>query len=136
MTDSMIVEAIRSVQPQKVTETWETADVVEAAPVANPASVERFQEAMATESVSETTKVETIPFADQLSASWRMAQEDHQGLLHRMRALSELNGKDGLTAAHLTELQYDVMTLSFQQEIVTKVADKMSNAVQTLIKNQ
>ena len=136
MTDSMIVEAIRSVKSQDVEGTRETLAVGAAAPVANPASVERFQAAMATESVAETTKVDAIPFADQMASAWRTAQADHQGLLHRMRALSEMNGKDGLTAAHLTELQYDVMTLSFQQEIVTKVADKASNAVQTLIKNQ
>ena len=136
MTDSMIVEAIRTVQPNKVAGAEETVAVGEAAPVANPASVEKFQAAMAAESVAETTKVDSIPFADQMASAWRTAQADHQGLLHRMRALSELNGKDGMTAAHLTELQYDVMTLSFQQEVVTKVADKTSSAIQTLVKNQ
>ena len=36
----------------------------------------------------------------------------------------------------MLELQYEVMNLSFQQDVVTKIADKASNAVQTLIKNQ
>ena len=38
--------------------------------------------------------------------------------------------------ANLQQLQYEVMNLSFQQEGVTKVADKSSNAIQTLVKNQ
>ena len=41
-----------------------------------------------------------------------------------------------LSAPELVELQYEVMNLAFQQEVVTKVADKSSNAIQTLIKNQ
>ena len=134
MTDSMIVEAIRSVPKVGVAE--DGAAVGAAAPTASPDAVAKFQAAMATEPVEETTKVVSIPFADQISSVWRTAQENHQGLLHRMRALSEMNGKEGMTSVHLAELQYDVMTLSFQQEIVTKVADKASNAVQTLIKNQ
>ena len=39
-------------------------------------------------------------------------------------------------AVELTELQYEVHNLAFQQEVVAKVADKSSNAIQTLIKNQ
>jgi type III secretion system YscI/HrpB-like protein len=42
----------------------------------------------------------------------------------------------GPSSAELVELQYEVMNLSFQQEVVAKVADKTSNAVQTLVKNQ
>ncbi len=134
MADSIIVDAIRSVPRVGVAEEQEAVGA--AAPVANPDSVAKFQAAMGVEQVEGASKVIEVPFASEVSNAWRMAQDDHQGLLHRMRALSELNGKEGLTAAHLAELQYDVMTLSFQQEIVTKVADKASNAVQTLIKNQ
>ena len=42
----------------------------------------------------------------------------------------------GPSSAELVELQYEVMNLSFQQEVVAKVADKTSSAVQTLVKNQ
>ena len=42
----------------------------------------------------------------------------------------------GPASGELLELQYEVMNLSFQQEVVTKVADKSSSAIQTLIKNQ
>ena len=77
-----------------------------------------------------------VPFDSQVSAAWRSAQANNQGMLHRIQALSELQGRHSLSAAELVELQYEVMNLSFQQEVVTKVADKTSTAVQTLIKNQ
>ncbi len=131
MTDGMIVEAIRSV---RMNEADQAVAMGSAQPAASPAAVERFQAVMASEEVVAPTA--TVPFADELSDVWRSAQADHQGLLHRMRALSELNGKEGVTAAALLEMQYDVANLAFQQEVVSKVADKSSNALQTLIKNQ
>lgn len=130
MTNEMIVEAVRSV---RMSQANQARPLAEAQPTASPAAVERFQAVMASD---EPARTQAVPFADEMSAVWRSAQADHQGLLHRMRALSELNGKEGLTAAVLLEMQYDVMTLAFQQEVVSKVADKSSNAIQTLIKNQ
>ena len=59
-----------------------------------------------------------------------------QGILHRIRALCDLKETHSPSAGNLIELQYEVMNLAFQQEVVTKVADKSSNAIQTLIKNQ
>ena len=134
MTDSMIVEAIRSVRSNPANS---TAQIPEGAiaPTASPEAVSRFQSAMAAP-VDEAAQVASIPFVDQASAVWRSAQENRQGLLHRIRALSEMNGTTGPSSASLMELQYEVANLSFQQEVVTKVADKTSNAVQTLIKNQ
>ena len=81
-------------------------------------------------------QVEAVPFADKVSASWRSAMDNHQGIVHRIKALTELSGRHSLSAAELTELQYEVHNLAFQQEVVAKVADKSSNAIQTLIKNQ
>ena len=94
---------------------------------ADPAAVARFNAAM---------DVTPVPFASEASAAWRSAQANNQGILHRIRALSELNKMHGPSAGDMVELQYEVMNLSFQQEIVTKVADKSSNAIQTLVKNQ
>lgn len=99
----------------------------------DPSSVSRFQAAMG---VDGPKSADPIPFASEASAAWRMAQENNQGLLHRIRALSELGKMHGPAALNMVELQYEVMNLSFQQEVVTKVADKASNAIQTLIKNQ
>ena len=130
MTESMVVEAVRAASGSQ-------RPAVDAASgpgaVADPSTVARFQAAMGAQGPAD---VDPIPFASEVSAAWRSAQNNNQGILHRIRALSELGRMHGPSAGELVELQYEVMNLAFQQEIVTKVADKTSNAVQTLIKNQ
>lgn len=131
MTEAMIVEAVRSVGG--ASRQNDPAGVGAASAVADPASVARFQAAMGASPVKE---VDPVPFASEVAATWRSAQANNQGILHRIRALSQLERMHGPSSAELVELQYEVMNLSFQQEIVTKVADKSSTAIQTLIKNQ
>ena len=41
----------------------------------------------------------------------------------------------GRSATEWSKLQYEVANLSFQQEIVTNIAKKASDAVSTLVKN-
>ena len=125
MTESMIVEAVRAAGGPN--SAYDPSAAGAAAPVADPNSVSRFNSAMA---------ADPVPFASEVSAAWRSAQVNNQGILHRIRALSQLDRRDGVCARDMVELQYEVMNLSFQQEVVTKVADKSSNAIQTLIKNQ
>ena len=126
MTEAMIVEAVRAAGGSQLA-VADPATAGAANPVADPAAVARFDAAM---------EVTPVPFATEASAAWRSAQANNQGILHRIRALSELHRMHGPSAGDLVELQYEVMNLSFQQEVVTKVADKSSNAIQTLVKNQ
>ena len=136
MTDPMIVEAIRSI---KLNQAENVAGVQEtAAPqaVASPEAVAHFEAAMGVDKTNETPFANGIPFAEQVSSLWRSTQASNQDHIHRIKALSELNGSTGFSSVDLLELQYEVASLSFQQEVVAKVADKSSNAVQTLIKNQ
>ena len=130
MNEAMIVEAVRAAKP--------ATDVAPQAPnapqaVANPSAVARFEAAMGVDGPREA---DPIPFASEATAVWRSAQINNQGILHRIHALSEMSATHSLSAPEMIELQYEVMNLSFQQEVVTKVADKSSNAIQTLIKNQ
>ncbi len=126
MTEQMIVEAVRAAGgSQPAVANVQTPGAAQS--VADPSAVERFQSAMA---------ADPVPFASEVAASWRSAQVNNQGILHRIRALCELKNTHSPAALNLVELQYEVMNLSFQQEVVTKVADKSSNAIQTLIKNQ
>jgi type III secretion system YscI/HrpB-like protein len=127
MTDAMIIEAVASAGVRGVDPAM-AASGVNAAP--DPDAVAAFQAAMAPEPVAE------IPFADSAARSWQMAHDNNQGIIHRIRALSEMSAERALSAPELYELQYEVANLSFQQEVVAKVADKASQAVQTLIKNQ
>ena len=132
MTESMIVEAVRAAGgPQAVAAVDGQASQVEK--TADPAAVARFQAAMG---VQDAAEVDPVPFASEVSAAWRSAQVNNQGILHRIRALSQLERMHGPASRELVELQYEVANLAFQQEVVTKVADKTSNAIQTLVKNQ
>ena len=128
--ETLAIEAIRASQSAAAAQT--AGQAAAAGPSAPPSAsaVAKFEAAMAPDAPT------AIPFVSQASAAWRSAQANNQGMIHRIRALAELQGRHSLSAAELVELQYEVMNLSFQQEVVTKVADKTSTAVQTLIKNQ
>ena len=132
MTESMIVEAVRAAGgPQRAAA--DPGAVNASVSVADPSAVNRFNAAMG---VQGSTEVDPVPFASEVSAAWQSARANNQGILHRIRALSELGRMHGPAAGDLVELQYEVANLAFQQEVVTKVADKTSNAIQTLVKNQ
>ena len=133
MTETMVIEAIRGISTANPAMQPSAAAVGAAQSVADPSAVARFQSAMGVDGPS---AIDAIPFASEASAAWRSAQVNRQGLLHRIRALSEMRGKHSLSMAEMVELQYDVANLAFQQEVVTKVADKSSQAIQTMIKNQ
>ena len=126
MTEQMIVEAVRAAGGAQPAVT-DPGGLQSSAGVANPSAVQRFEAAMA---------ADPIPFASEATAAWRSAQANNQGILHRIRALSDLRQTHSPSAVNLVELQYEVMNLAFQQEVVTKVADKTSSAIQTLVKNQ
>ena len=129
--ETLAVEAIRASQSATTAQTAAQAAGPSAPPSAS--AVSKFQAAMAADAPQ---GVSEIPFASQVSAAWRSAQANNQGMLHRIRALTDLRGRHSVSAPEMLELQYEVMNLSFQQDVVTKIADKASNAVQTLIKNQ
>ena len=132
MTESMIVEAVRAAGGPSALDKQDMG-VGSPQAVADSSAVSRFQSAMG---VHGTQGVDPVPFASEVAAAWRSAQANNQGILHRIRALSELGRMHGPAALDMVELQYEVMNLSFQQEVVAKVADKTSNAIQTLVKNQ
>ena len=121
MTETMAVEAIRGLSAGAA------FPAEPAIQVADPEAVSRFQDVMA---------ADPVPFADGIRSVWHTAQDNHQGILHRIRALGEMRGEHSLSIAEMSELQYEVANLSFQQEVVAKVADKSSQAIQTLVKNQ
>lgn len=131
MTESMVVEAVRRAAAADGT-AW-AGSPEQVGQVADPSTVSRFQAAMG---VDGPGAVDPVPFASEAAAAWRTAQVNNQGILHRIKALSELGKMHGPSMHDMIELQYEVMNLSFQQEVVTKVADKASNAIQTLVKNQ
>ena len=127
MTEAMIVEAIRSAGGVQAASSVPAAASVQA--VADPDAVAKFQAAMGTEGPT------AIPLASQVAETWHVAQTNHQGMLHRIHSLVDGGRTHALSAAELSELQYEVANLSFQQEVVTNIAKKASDAVSTLVKN-
>ena len=132
MSEVLPIEAIRPVTPD---DPALPPGASAPAPVASPSAVARFEAAMAADAPSAVAPADPIPFADAATAAWRTAQIDNQTILHRIRDLS-FDGVTHASSVELLQLQYDVANLAFQQEVVTKVADKTSTAIQTLIKNQ
>ena len=130
MTESMIVEAVRAAHGIGFDPAMQLQNVGN---VADPSAVERFQAAMGPSAVD---RVDPVPFASEIGAVWNSARVQNQAMLHRIHSLSNLASMESANMAQLIELQYEVMNLSFQQDVVTKVADKASSAIQTLIKNQ
>ena len=139
MTETLPVEAVKAVQTEVTRNVTAVQETTAPRPVASPDAVDRFQAAMGLNAPAPAEgirHIDGIPLANEVAATWRSAQINHQGLLHRIKALTEMSAQDGYSLGQLTELQYEVATLAFQQEVVTKVAEKSSNAIQTLIKNQ
>ncbi len=133
MTESMIVEAVRAAGGPQTAAAAVDSQMAGLEKTADPAAVERFQAAMGVQGKAD---VDPVPFASEVSAAWRSAQVNNQGILHRIRALAQLGAEHSPSAPEMVELQYEVANLAFQQEVVTKVADKTSSAIQTLVKNQ
>ena len=125
MTEQMIVEAVKAAGAAGAPPDPAAVNAIDRVPSVD--AVQRFEAAMA---------ADPVPFVSEASAVWRSAEANNQGILHRIRALCDLKEMHGPAAGNLVELQYEVMNLAFQQEVVTKVADKSSNAIQTLVKNQ
>ena len=97
--------------------------------VPDPNAVQAFEEAMNAGGVAQ------VPFAAQISETWGTAQANYQGMLHRIRALTDMGKTHALSSVELSELQYEVANLSFQQEVVTNVSKKATDAISTLVKN-
>ena len=130
MTESMIIEAVRAARGVG----FENAAMPQAvAGVADPSAVERFQAVMQAAPVA---PIDPVPFASEIGAVWDTARMQNQEMLHRIQGLSNLASMEKASMPQLIELQYEVMNLAFQQDVVTKIADKASTAIQTLIKNQ
>lgn len=124
MTEAMIVEAVRAAGSATQVQSLQAVQQV-----ADPTAVARFEAAMAPQAPTE------IPFASQVAATFNTAQGNYQEILHRIHALSAMSATHALSSAEMFELQYEVANLAFQQDVVTNIAKKASDAVSTLVKN-
>ena len=148
MSEEMAVQAVRAAFGAQAAA--QAGEVTAAAPEASAGQVAAFEEAMraagletvpaaATATVTETTAAADgrlpVPFLDRVSEAFVSSQETAQGITARLESLSRGAGDGMMSAAELMELQYQTAYLKFHLDLVSKVVDRASQAVQTLVKN-
>ncbi len=122
-----------------------SAQATEAATAAkgpDAALVEKFNQVMATADIRPENQIvqpptpTPIPFADRVGQAFRAAEARQFETYGKLHDMVETSKSKTLSLTELMELQYQVANLSIQQELVTKVIDRGSQAIQTLFKNQ
>ena len=137
--NNFIVEAIHAAMSSQA------AQAVNAVQIAQPpdvAAVEKFNQIMATAEIRPENQIVTppeptrVPFADRIGEAFRAAETRQFETYEKLNTLVERGKTTTLSVAELMEIQYQTVNLSIQQELVTKVIDRGSQAIQTLFKNQ
>ena len=131
MTEAMIVEAVRAAGGPQMTAV-DPGAVNASVSVADPSAVSRFNAAMG---VQGTTEADPVPFVSEVSAAWRSAQVNNQGILHRIRALSQLGRMHGPASGELVELQYDLQQWNLALTTMTHINKNMGDALNSLASN-
>lgn len=146
MTEGVNIEKVI----QKVAE--EAAQTEGAAKPAEPVAedVNRFEAAMQGETgqqgvsaaggpveVQQAQKVEGPKnLGDAILEGMERVKESHTGQVDKINQLLEKSGAEPMSVQDAMRLQFELMQLNLQQEVTTKAADKTSQGVQTLFKNQ
>lgn len=145
MSEEMAVQAVRAAFGAQAAA--QAGEVTASAPEATAGQVAAFEEAMraagletvpAAATVTETAAEEgrmAVPFLDRVSEAFVLSQDTAQGITARLESLSRGAGDGMMSAAELMELQYQTAYLKFHLDLVSKVVDRGSQAVQTLVKN-
>ena len=145
MSEEMAVQAVRAAFGAQAAA--QAGEVTAAAPEATAGQVAAFEEAMraagletvpAAATVTGTAAAEgrmAVPFLDRVSEAFVSSQDTAQGITARLESLSRGAGDGMMSAAELMELQYQTAYLKFHLDLVSKVVDRGSQAVQTLVKN-
>ena len=145
MSEEMAVQAVRAAFGAQAAA--QAGEVTASAPEATAGQVAAFEEAMraagletvpASAAVTETAAAEgrmAVPFLDRVSEAFVSSQDTAQGITARLESLSRGAGDGMMSAAELMELQYQTAYLKFHLDLVSKVVDRGSQAVQTLVKN-
>lgn len=127
MVEAMAVEAVRAAgAPQSVAYLNGLSDVRRAA---DPEAVAEFQRAMGPDAAN------PVPFASQVAEAWHEAQDVRRGRLSKIESLVASGSSEGPSMRQMMSLQYEMINLNFQQEIVSDIAKKGSDAIETLVRN-
>lgn len=134
------IQAIQAALQAPSAEAIDAARLQPAEP--DPVAIEKFNSIMqATDIRPENQIVKTatptpVPFADRVSEAFHAAEGRQFASYEKIGNLVNTSNQRELSTTELLHLQYEISNLAFQQELVSKVIDRASNAVQTLFKNQ
>ena len=134
-----IVEAIQAAMKASATQAAETVQVAQPP---DAALVEKFNEIMATANIRPENQIvqaptpTRVPFADRVGEAFHAAEARQFETYGKLRELVDVSKTRTMSLTELMELQYQVANLSIQQELVAKVIDRGSQAIQTLFENQ
>ena len=124
MTEAAAIEAVRAAGGAN----WmQQAAAVPQTP--DPNAVAAFADAMA------APAPDAIPFVQQIAETWRGAEIGNQRNLQTAVKMLGVGEHRVLSLGEFSRLQYELNEASFQMEITTLVAKKVSDAVSTLVKN-
>ena len=124
MTEAAAIEAVRAAGGAN----WmQQAAAVPQTP--DPNAVAAFEGAMA------APAPDGIPFVKQIAETWRGAEVGNQRNLQAAVKMLGIGEHRVLSLGEFSRLQYELNEASFQMEITTLVAKKVSDAVSTLVKN-
>jgi type III secretion system YscI/HrpB-like protein len=87
--------------------------------------------------ISGSAKVEgSQGLGDAILNGMERAKSSHTGRVNSINKLLEKTGAEPMSVQDTMRLQFELMQLNIEQEITPKTADKSSQGVQTLFKNQ
>ena len=124
MTETVAIEAVRAAGGAN----WmQQSAAMPQTP--DPDAVAAFADAMA------TPAPDAVPFAQQIAETWRGAEVGNQRNLQTAVKMLGVGEHRILSLGEFSRLQYELSEASFQMEITTLVAKKVSDTVSTLVKN-
>lgn len=81
-------------------------------------------------------QTDEMSLGDAIIRSMQGLQNSHEAQVGKVNELVSVKDDEAFTFQTGMELQFEIMQLNLQQDVTTKVADKSSQSVQTLFKNQ
>jgi type III secretion system YscI/HrpB-like protein len=113
-------------------------------------AVNKFQEAMnggavdninQTQNVNEVSQPDNIEptektMGDSLLEGMEKSRTSYEDRLHNINEIINKTSGETMTPQEMMKMQFELMELNLQQDLTSKVADKSSQGVQTLFKNQ
>lgn len=92
------------------------------------------------QTVQETANVELEPsqktMGDSLLEGIERSRTAYEGHISNINEMVNKASGEEMTSSELMKMQFELMELNMQQDLTSKVADKSSQGVQTLFRNQ